>query len=174
MILSLALQLGSAAAPPRVPHYEWNACPFECCTYREWTATAEVRVLRERRAAAPVAFVLQAGDRVIADTGVVVTTKFGTARARLDAAVGRHRTRLAAGDEVTVTRYVGEGQWTFWVNGRFDSEEIEPADGSVSDLRLRMVSEPETTWWVRVRTRDGRRGWTTNVDGFEGKDACGC
>ena len=35
------------------------------------------------------------------------------------------------------------------------------------------LSEPETMWWVQVRSRSGRVGWTYEPEAFENKDACG-
>jgi len=41
-----------AVACPALPHFDWNACPFDGCTYRQWTAHEVVPVYdtwREKR-----------------------------------------------------------------------------------------------------------------------------
>jgi hypothetical protein len=55
---------------PDLPFFDWNACPFEGCTYRQWTAQKAVVVYdtwkQGRRATGRVA----TGDKVVATTGV--------------------------------------------------------------------------------------------------------
>ncbi len=63
----------SEHAGPPLPYLDWGACPFECCTYREWRTVKAVTVLQERRRKSSVSFLLKPGDRVVALTGVVVT-----------------------------------------------------------------------------------------------------
>lgn len=58
----------------------WGVCPFECCTYRDWTAEDEVPVHKSRSERSPVAFRLKPHERVDALTGVVVTEKAGVIR----------------------------------------------------------------------------------------------
>lgn len=157
-------------APPRVPHEEWKACPFELCTYGQWRATARVPVLRDRRVNAPVAFTVKSGELVDAVTGVVVTTRFGTARAIADTTIFPSQVPVRKGATVLVLHYVGEGAWKIWANGTIDSWEIdEPTGVPFSGSPLHMVRPPATTWWVQIRNSKGQVGWTTRADDFEGK-----
>ena len=168
-----------AQAPPsgsgglHLPYYDWNACPFECCTYRTWTANAAVKVLRERRANSSVAVELRPGQSVQAFTGVVVTTRAGEMRAVREGSVGESKFRVGAGDVIRILRPEGEGFWKIWFNGKTDTEELLNLHDLPRDSILRVVSAPEITWWVKVRTNDGRVGWTTAIDQFDGKDGCG-
>ena len=162
------------SAPPRAP-YEEQACPFECCTYGAWTATSRVSVRRDRRANAPVVFQVASGERVDAVTGVVITTRLGTARAKADGTIFESGVPVKKGSTVSVLHYTGEGTWKIWVNGTTDSWEIdESTEEPFSYQTLRMVSPPVTTWWVQIRNSKGQVGWTTRVDDFKGKDSCGC
>src|SRR5437773_1794841 len=36
--VGFAAGLVLAGDEPELPYYDWGACPFECCTYREWIA----------------------------------------------------------------------------------------------------------------------------------------
>jgi hypothetical protein len=161
------------AAELRLPYYDWNACPFECCTYRTWKAKTAVKILRERRLDSPVAYELRAGDSVQAFTGVVVTTKAGEVRALSDGVVGDSNIPVRTGDVIRILRPQGEGFWKIWFKGHVDSEELLNLHDLPSERGLRVVSSPEITWWVKVRTRDGRVGWTTATEDFDGRDACG-
>src|SRR5690349_21613137 len=76
----------SKAAPcPALPHFDWNACPFEGCTYRQWTAHEVVPVYdtcKERRHEIAR---LAVGEKVNAITGVVITYRPGVIRLDEDA-----------------------------------------------------------------------------------------
>ncbi len=178
VLFALAMAQGpssNAVVGPRVPYYDWNACPFECCTYRKWKASKDVPILKERRRDAAVAYRLVAGEAVQAITGVGVTTRVGHARVFKATHLGEAKIPVGPGDVISVVRYAGEGYWKFWFKGRFDVEQIPDIDDSARDteLDLRMLSHPEVTWWVKIRNRYGKLGWTTETDGFEGADACG-
>jgi hypothetical protein len=161
------------STPPRAPHEAWGACPFECCTYGNWTATARVSIRRDRRANAPVVFQVASGERVAAVTGVVIASRLGTARAKADGTIFESGVPVKKGT-VTVLHYVGEGHWQIWINGITDTWEIdESTEAPFSYQTLRMVSPPKTTWWVQIRNGKGQVGWTTRVDDFTGKDRCG-
>ena len=164
------------AAPSRsvdLPYYDWNACPFECCTYRTWTAKATIKVLKERRADSPVAFELQPRDSVQAFTGVVVTTRAGELRAVREGFMGESKIPVRAGDAIRILRPEGEGFWKIWFKGKTDTEELLNLNDLPPDAIFRVVSAPEIVWWVKVRTSDGKMGWTTATDQFDGTDACG-
>src|SRR5215813_10582626 len=68
-------------AGPPVPFDEEGACPFQCCTYREWSVDWETDLHTDRRDDAPIAFHTALNDTVQALTGVVTTTKVGRASA---------------------------------------------------------------------------------------------
>jgi len=175
--LLLALLLAapeSGSAGPRLPFYDWGACPFECCTYREWIANAPTAVLKARRKTAPVAFQLKAGESVQGLTGVVVTTRAGTAKVFRATTLGERRIQVSPGDQLQLLHYQGEGCWKFWFRGHVDSDQIPDItdQGSDSELDLRIVTHPLTVWWVRVRNSRGQDGWTEQTDHFDHMDAC--
>ncbi|MEO8682193.1 MAG: hypothetical protein ABI665_24305 [Vicinamibacterales bacterium] len=156
----------------RLPYFDWNACPFECCVYRTWTAKSVVKVFRERRLGSPVAFELRAGEAVHAFTGVVVTRKAGEVSALRDGFVGESNIPIRVGEVVRVLRPQGEGLWKIWFKGQVDSEDLLNLDDAV-DKGWKLLSRPEVAWWVKVRTVDGRVGWTIATEKFDGTDACG-
>ena len=169
----------SAAMPPPVPYEDPGACPFEGCTYRDWTANAAVDVRADRRANAPVVFRVQVGEKVAALTGTVITIKAGRVqfRERVTLASLDGRVDVEPGQTVYLLTNEGEGFLKVWFNGRL----LRSADGSdflngaceVDQNRCkgRIVERSQTEWWVQIRNQAGRVGWTDAVDKFDGKDA---
>jgi len=154
---------------PGLPYEDRGACPFECCTYREWDATRTLPVLTEHRTDAPVAFVLQKGDRIQAVTGVVITTKFGTAVSHTP----------ENKNPFVVIHGEGEGYWLCWFDGSIQemsmstAEQCRGPDGR-PDCEIEITVQPQTSWWAQVRRSDGLTGWVLmENDPFDNTDACG-
>lgn len=141
--------------PPSV-YIDKGACPFECCTYREWVARTDV-VLLEGPNGKTVVGQVKKGERVLALTGEVhsVPVRVVARRDYPDAGV-------KAGDTVYVLHYIGEGFWKVWHDGKL--VEIDFFDKG---------SKPKTTWWVKLKTSSGVIGWTVEHGNFENQDACG-
>lgn len=55
MLGLLAGACASSSGPPalRLPFEDHGACPFECCTYREWTVEEPTVLYRERDVRSP-------------------------------------------------------------------------------------------------------------------------
>ena len=154
------------AAPSglKLPFEDWGACPFECCTYREWTVRADTPIHADRSDDAPVVFTAKAGDWVTGLTGVVVTTIPGRAEVRLPTTVGGRA--AAPGDVVWLLTNQVEGFYKAWFKGQF-------IDGFNGYYDIVLTTQPVFTWWVKVRDKSGRVGWTRENDNFGHMDACG-
>ena len=154
-----------------MPFLDWGACPFECCAYGSWTATQPTNVLARRSTAAATAFQLDQGEQVTALTGVVVTTSAGRLRARTNVVLGegREAVSLRRGDLIYILHYLGEGYDLLWYNGHTLSDQIEPIE-SFGELEL--LEPARTEWWVKVKNRAGRIGWSAHPEDFGGKDVC--
>ena len=165
---------------PSVPYEDHGACPFECCTYRTWTVKTDTDLRVNRSDTTPLVVRLRKGDRVEGITGVVITTTLGTARVLAAISKAADRLRLNTGETVYVLNYVGEGAWKLWVKGKLYVAENArgPHDcyGPEHDTVLcpvQILEEPTTVWWAKVRTRNGKEGWTRQLDHFGNIDACG-
>lgn len=137
-----------SSAPPKV-YVSKGACPFECCTYRNWTALQPLSLLDqpEGRSIARIGD----GEQVLAITGEVHTKPL---RVRLtengpyaDSVPGQ-RQMIPAGSIVYLLHPVGEGYWLVWFKGK--AIEIDPAYAG---------PPPSYQWWAKVKTRTGRIGW---------------
>jgi hypothetical protein len=161
-----------------MPYLDWTACPFECCTYREWGVTKATVVWKERRKG-PVAFHLRPGDRVIGLNGVVETRKPGRVRILKDIELDdEHPVKLRPGDVVYALHYLGEGYELFWFNGQTHSDQIGPfevdKEEPSSEATLWVESLPETVWWVKVKNAEGLAGWTMVDHNFDPYDMDAC
>jgi hypothetical protein len=168
--------------PPR--NYEdRGACPFECCTYRDWSVKADTVLYGSRSTKSRALFRVKKGERVEGLTGVVITLEPGRAVATGDVTVGGdggREVRVKAGDVLYLLNYTGEGFYKIWFRGRFYHDQPEAAaeharrpQGVAARAYIRKASEPQTVWWVKVRNRRGRVGWSRQPEHFGDMDACG-
>jgi hypothetical protein len=71
--------------PPALPVFAWNECPFEGCMYGQWTAAGRVTLYSTWKKSRRRVGELNAGDKVVGVTGVVITFKPGIVRVDADA-----------------------------------------------------------------------------------------
>lgn len=163
--------------PPAIYIAE-GACPFECCTFREWNVEKDVDLYDKPSGTQLVAH-LKAGESVTGLTGEVhVKPKAaGVVRNFQSGPIN-----LKKGDVFFVLDYLGEGAFRFWVNGETTTALSEPAEvcpENSTDCWAQYVepkagkTDPDHVWWVKVKTKLGQTGWTKESSSFGNKDACG-
>ena len=179
------LQPALAISPshPKLPFYDWGACPFECCTYRDWATTGHVEFRTKPSRGAAIAFRLVKGEPVRGLTGVVITRTYGVTRILRPMKIGYvgkeelPRLAIKPGALVYTLHYEGEGYDKFWFNGSVYSDQISMPDDARRTVpnseNVQVISRPKYEWWAKVRTTDGRVGWTDQTDRFSNIDACG-
>jgi hypothetical protein len=160
-----SLTFAQKKSGPPVPFVDRGACPFECCTYRGWSANKSTLVRKAMTDASPVAFRLARGEKVVGVTGVVITTQPGILRALKPGTLGN--TKIRRGDEFFLLTNLGEGFSKVWYKGRVI--EAEPYDESA----FKVIRQRKSVWWVKIRDRRGRIGWSREPDNFDNKDQCG-
>jgi hypothetical protein len=167
--------------PPR-DYEDRGACPFECCTYREWSVKADTVFYKTRSTKSPAAYRASKGERVRGLTGVVITLEPGKAVVRKATTIGegRRKVSLATGDVLYVLNYEGEAVYKVWFRGRIYEEQImsapvvmhaRPEDRALEPVQ--MLSAPRAVWWVKVRNKRGQVGWSRQPEHFGDIDACG-
>ena len=170
-LLWLLLLVGGVEAEPRRARppelfVDRGACPFECCTYRKWTAKSTVVLQAQPSRSAPTVGVIGRGDEVRALTGLVYTRR-GLFKAT------REEQGFVAGATVSVYTPLGEDYYRAWRNG--DMVEIQiavsPEEPRIDDWG-RWQRLPHVEWWSRIRARTGVEGWTREGLRFKGIDAC--
>ena len=187
------------AAEPVLPYEDEGACPFECCTYRDWIAEAGFQAFGSRipdgAGRRKPAFKIAKGERVTALSGVVITTQAGVVRIVKPGVIDVYSKRLpkaprvsiavTPGDRVYLFTNQGEGYMSGWFDGRilesFDTASMGPAEACANYKGgcLGIVERrPQSEWWVKVRNRAGAIGWVLIPKGFSAPsfdkmDACG-
>jgi len=170
--------IGALIAPAQerpAVYSERGACPFECCTYREWWARQPVIVYTRPNRASLRIHTVKKGEHVRALTGFV------RSRAR-QFLVTRDHERYRRGDTLWVYTYHGEGFFLVWHDGKMYEEDLgfSPYGGTAgtrgeigNEMWGHLATEHSSEWWVKLRLRDGRIGWTNHGDYFDNTDACG-
>jgi hypothetical protein len=195
----LAFVLGAAMAagvgvhadtPPLTDgwYVDKGACPFEGCSYREWTVHSATPLYERPRGGHQVG-TANVGDTVRAETAHVYTRPIRVtvvAATRLEAYSYTDRKtyvrELQPGERFYLLTYEGEGFNIAWLDGKRLSVSIVPMhDRSVH--RFKSCETPsqacwwsitedrrerESEWWVRIRLPDGTVGWTDRIDNFRG------
>lgn len=167
----------TAATQPPLPFYDWKACPFEGCSYREWTARKPVAVYDTWKRKRQVLANLSPGDKVTGVTGVVIT--FRPAIIRMDRdlpAAG-----LKRGDTIQLYTNQGEGFSAAWFNGHyypeFDITFARWPDGEGcrgATCAGTFIEKGKQAWWAKVKLPSGQTGWVNMDDAeFDGVDALG-
>ncbi|HJT07243.1 MAG TPA: hypothetical protein VJ747_09970 [Stellaceae bacterium] len=184
ILLTIGLRLAPSQAeegPPDV-FIDAGACPFECCTYREWFADRDI-TLWDRPNSTQIVAHLRKDDAVDGLTGEVhsiplrVTAGTDLPLTAIGPAVAGNAEApdmIKAGDVFYVLHYAGEGVWKVWHRGKV--AELEVADETGTAAKPSPASWPrrlKSTWWVQVRTRQGVVGWTVSKGNFRNQDQCG-
>ncbi|MBV9046071.1 MAG: SH3 domain-containing protein, partial [Alphaproteobacteria bacterium] len=144
------------------PYIDRGACPFECCTYRVWTTNLPVSLLDKPAGKTVVA-------KVPTKTGVTgVTGEVHSTPLRVVASHAFEGTPIKKGDVLFALHYAGEGFFTVWFKGK--TYDVDFSEGAESSLPLDKTNQ---SWWVQIRTKDGKTGWVLDKNQFDNQDSCG-
>lgn len=165
----------SAAAEPGLPVIDYNACPFEGCTFGKWKVTKNSTVYSSWQDGRTELARLNPGDEVTGLTGVHITRR--PDRILVKEAIPN--LGLKPGDTVLRYMYLGEGFADIWFNGAWhkgeDSTFIteKDGDGCLRNCSAIVTQEGAKDWWVKIKTADGKVGWVLVNDNFDGMDSLG-
>lgn len=172
----MSLQLGSLTLDkPALPFYDVGACPFDCCSYGNWSANSATALRADHDDSAPVIASVQAGEDVLGVTGAVITSKAGRVKIERETIFSVENSKeeimLRPGDVIYFLRYVGEGFDKFFFEGLYliGRTDIKRAGKGES---WQVIDLPVWTWWAKIRRNNGETGWTREVDHFDHIDAC--
>ena len=180
----LLAALPAAKRPPEA-YVAKDACPFECCTFGEWSVEAEVELLKAP-AGASLGRKLKVGDKVEGLTGEVhlrprpmlVVHAFEAYRQNGDY---DETVQIPAGGLIFELDSIGEGFFKFWHEGQiveasgggYLENRCLASDGECWGVYLDPAGTPiSDVWWVKVRLSDGTEAWALS-DGFGNMDGCG-
>ena len=169
LITSLFLIGDSFAQGPKVPYKDVGACPFECCGYGQWTVNKATVLYKQMSEKSAIAFRVKRREKVTGVTGTVITNKAGTVRVLNDYIAKDNDSKdvsIKSGDVIYVLTSLGEGFHQLWYKGIFFQDEI------YNEKNMKILTEPKSVWWVKIKNRKGQIGWTQLPENFDGKDGC--
>lgn len=198
----VAMPANGDSGPPLIDGWfvDDGACPFEGCTYRDWT-TEKDTVLYDTPFGNQMVARARAGEPVEGVTGIVYVRPVpirAAERAELELQLYDERVGgyvpapLLPGETVYLLTYQGEGAYKAWTKGRIyhgfefypDMMDYRSEDG----LRITSCETPtptcwwqvapeyqqyESDWWVQIRLPDGAVGWTNKPGNFSNIDLFG-
>lgn len=177
-----AARLRLAAMPtgerPPERYVARDACPFECCTFREWTVEKEIPLF-EAPAGELLGRRLEPGSSVLGLTGEVHLRPRPILAGRSFVAElsgdSREKVEIAAGALVFQLDHLGEGSANFWHRGRVFYTQVSQClvfdDECWGDALEPDAAQTPHEWWVKVRLADGTEAWALG-DGFGNMDSC--
>lgn len=87
------------------------------------------------------------------------------------------------GDVLWVYTPLGEGFYKVWFNGRMIEQELDYMSGpfeqtfprceDAKDCWGQLETPLRVEWWVKIKSKDGWVGWTSDTENFSNQDACG-
>jgi hypothetical protein len=159
-----------------------GACPFECCTYREWTVKTPTTLLTTPDEQSKPIGVVRTGEKVDGLTGFVVTIEPGLIEVLRPHASKVSNKTYNPKDLVWVYTNLGEGFFRVWFQGQMYEEEasffvhgLGGWDRCVEEKTCwgQRKHPPKAMWWVKVKSKSGIVGWSNKPERFGNKDACG-
>ncbi len=151
----------------KLPYQDVGACPFECCTYRDWFARKPILIFKTMNSGSPIAFKLKKGEKVKGMTGVVITSVAGKAKVLNNYSSENGQQKLKKGDDLFLLTYLGEGYYKVWHKGKFFESPVD------ADEHFKIIKQAKSVWWVKIRNRKGQIGWTISDGNFDNQDQCG-
>jgi hypothetical protein len=191
----LALAQAPAGEEPPMPYLDFGACPFECCTYRDWIARAPAQAFDSHGqvpSSQQPAFRIAKGETVTGMSGVVITTTAGVVRITKPLTLdvdserfprSREQVAVRPGDRLYLLTAKGEGFMSGWFKGRVLESFDATTFAAAGDCQKRkqgcdgvIERQPVSEWWSRVRNSAGKIGWVLiprRALSFDKMDACG-
>ena len=154
---------------------DYNACPFEGCTFRKWIVTRNTTISSSWKDGRTPVATLKKGEVVTGLTGVHITYEPD----RIQVLKPIPELHLQPGDIILRYMYHGEGFADIWAKGQwkkeYDCTFITEKDdsGCLRDCSGKVVSEGRKDWWVSLKTAQGSTGWAKVEDQFDCMDSLG-
>jgi hypothetical protein len=160
---------------PPLPVIDYNACPFEGCTFRKWIVTRDSEIFSTWKLPRKLVASLRTGEVVTGLTGVHITNSPD----RVEVLSAIPELGVQPGDVILRYMYHGEGFADIWAKGTWHREYdctfiAEKSEGGcLRDCAAKVISEGRKDWWVRLRTSRASIGWTKVEDQFNCMDSLG-
>lgn len=165
----------ASAQEPKLPVIDYNACPFEGCTFGKWKVTKQSVLFSSWDEARTPIGKLNPGEEVTGITGVHITRRPD----RIVVTKPIPDLDASAGDLILRYMYMGEGTANIWIKGHwhegydctFVTEDEKNGGGCQKDCSAVVKEYGVKEWWVKVQSGDGKTGWVLADDNFDGMDS---
>jgi len=158
---------------PDLPVVVDHACPFEGCTFREWSVEKDSIVYSSWQENRTQVGTLKTGEKVQGITGVYITRQPD----RFLVTQPIPPLSLKVGDVVLQYGEWGEGAADLWADGQlyksFDWGSTDDGHLILTDENLHLVRRGIKEWWVQVKRADGQTCWAIVGDNFGNMDQLG-
>ena len=165
----------STGHEPSLPVIDYNACPFEGCTFGKWVVAHDSAIFSSWKNDQKPLSRLKKGEVVTGLTGVHITYEPD----RIQVLKRIPELHLQPGDIVLRYMYRGEGFADIWVKGQwkkeYDCSFITEKNGSgcLRNCPAKVITDGKKDWWVRLKTSQGTIGWAKVADQFDCMDSLG-
>lgn len=174
-----------------------DACPGECCVYRDWIAESDTVLYAAAQSSKQIG-TIPAGQTVEALTGDVYVIPVPVEvihEAIVYETTDAEPLQFSVGETLYVLDYLSEGYQSVWRDGGITELSTDfigmvtpnglAAKNHISYQSCTASSEscwwriaPEhlrqpTEWWVWLRLPGGETGWISSPEKFSNKDSCG-
>ena len=165
----------SASHAQSLPVIDYNACPFEGCTFRKWVVAHDSDTFSSWKEGRKFLSKVKKGEVVMGLTGVHITYEPD----RIQVLKPLPDLNAQPGDIILRYMYHGEGFADIWFNGQwkkeYDCSFITEQDdsGCSHGCAAKVVSYGKKDWWVRFKTAGGSISWAKVEDQFSCIDTLG-
>lgn len=160
---------------PKLPVIEYNACPFEGCTFGKWKVTKQSALFSSWEEGHTEIGKLNPREEVTGMTSVHITRMPD----RIAVTKSIPDLDAAAGGVILRYMYLGEGTANIWIKGHwyqgydctFVTEDEKNGGGCQKDCSAIVKEYGVREWWVKVQSDDGKTGWVLSDNNFDGMDS---
>jgi hypothetical protein len=168
-----AAKSSGSITEPILPVVVENACPFEGCTFRQWTVEKDSVLYTTWHDDRKQISQAKQGERVQGLTGVYITLQPD----RFLVTQPIPAFSLKTGDVILQYGEWGEGASDLWANGErhkyFNWGEDENGQLILGEANITLIRHGVKEWWVQVKALDGKTGWAISNGNFGHMDQLG-
>ncbi len=66
-----------------------------------------------------------------------------------------------SGEYIYTIHYAGESRYLLWKTGQ-----LHECDITFEEKYFQEIKEDQSEWWAKISTKDGRTGWTREIEKF--------
>jgi len=152
-------------------YVDHDICPGEGCTYGKWTVKEGrvASIYAKNSTLTPEVASVFGGEVVESITGETHNLPYRVLL--LDNFESWQGKTYQPGDTIFVLTYLGEGYYKIWHKGEFSVTGLYSLPNTPNYKVLdKQYHQFKPVWWVKMKTKDNKVGWTRDTDLFSDKN----